>query len=220
MQAGQRLVAADGYEVALFPMPYLRMSQDEGGNYSHQGTYNIDLVGWSASGRVYNAPVYAPCSCKLVYKLASGSGGNARFFQSTNLVHTPAGLQYLQFYFGHDNNPPINTVGQTATQGDLIYHTGTNGHVTGDHTHTCMGSGQWVNWNVSIHENRNPAGSFDYENRMHYWNAVYVNDTVISIGYGHNWQTWTGPTPPTPTPTGRSKFPWYIYERKRRELWK
>ena len=46
MRAGQRLVAQDGYEVALFPLPYLNMSQDEGGDYSHTGTYNIDFLGW------------------------------------------------------------------------------------------------------------------------------------------------------------------------------
>ena len=50
-------------------MPYLRMSQDEGGDYSHQGTYNIRLVRMESSGRVYiNALQYAPCTCKLVYR--------------------------------------------------------------------------------------------------------------------------------------------------------
>ena len=66
MVAGQTLVASDGYEVALFPMPYLRMSQDEGGDYSHIGTYNIDLLGWDSNGRVYQAPIYAPCTMKVV----------------------------------------------------------------------------------------------------------------------------------------------------------
>ena len=214
MRAGQTLVAADGYEVALFPMPYLRMSQDEGGDYSHQGTYNIDLVGWGPNGRILRAPLYAPCTCKLVYKLGSGSGGNMRCFQSVNRVHTPAGLQYITFYFGHDNDPPVNTIGQVVNQGDLIYRTGTEGHVTGDHCHTCMGYGQWVSWSYNIHDNRNPAGSFDFEYRLHYWDAVYVNDTVISIGYNHNWVEWTGPIPPGPTPVSFNKFPWVLYARK------
>lgn len=215
MRAGQTLRAADGYEVALFPMPVLAMSQDEGGDYSHQGTYNIDLVGYTPGGtRILQAPLYAPCTCKLVFKLGSGSGGNARFFQSVNQVHTPNGLMYLQFYFGHDTNPPVNTIGQVVNQGDLIYHTGTEGYVTGDHCHTCMGFGQWVNWNTSIHENRNPAGSFDYENRMHYWEAVYVNDTTIRNGYNHNWVTWDEPTPTYLL--GKHNFPWVLYANKLR----
>ena len=53
MIANQTLVAPDGYEVALFPMPYLYMTQDEGGDYSHLGTYNIDCV-----GRRFTRPVH------------------------------------------------------------------------------------------------------------------------------------------------------------------
>jgi len=66
MVAGERLVAQDGYEVMLFPLPYLYMSQDEGGSYSHLYTYSIDLLGWGPNGRIYHAPYYAPCSCKCV----------------------------------------------------------------------------------------------------------------------------------------------------------
>lgn len=216
MQAGQRLVAQDGYEVALFPMPYLRMSQDEGGDYSHQGTYNIDLLGWGLGGRIYQAPIYAPCTCKLVWKEDSYSSGNIRIFQSVNQVHTPSGLQYIHFYFGHDSAPPINTIGAVANQGDLIYHTGTYGQVTGDHTHTCMGYGEWVSHSHNI-TTRPPYNHQDLTYRLHYWDAVYVNDTVISQGYGHNWVTWSGPTPPTPTPTPReSHFPWVLYARRLR----
>ena len=129
MLVGQRMVANDGYEVALFPMPYLRMSQDEGGDYSHQGTYNIDLLGWDANGRVYQAPIYAPCSCKCVYLENTYASGNDRVFESLNMVHTPSGLQYIIFKFGHDNNPTATYVGQTFNQGDVIAHTGTYGQV-------------------------------------------------------------------------------------------
>ena len=214
MQAGQRMVANDGYEVALFPMPYLRMSQDEGGDYSHQGTYNIDLLGWNANGRVYQAPIYAPCSCKCVYLENTYASGNDRVFESLNMVHTPSGLQYIIFKFGHDNNPTATYVGQTFNQGDVIAHTGTYGNVTGDHTHTCMGYGHWVNVSTS-YTNRPPYGHQDFTNRLHYWDAVYVNDTVISQGYGHNWVTWTEPPVP-PTPTRIGKFPWFIYYNKRK----
>ena len=216
MYAGQRLVAPDGYEVALFPMPYLYMSQDEGGDYSHQGTYNIDFIGWNANGRVYQAPIYAPCSCKVVYVENTYASGNMRVFESTNMVHFADGrLDYMLFYYNHDNNPVASYVGQTFTQGDVISHTGTYGNVTGDHTHTCVGFGHWVNFSTSM--TTRPTGHEDLTNRVHYWDGVYVNDTTIVQGYGHNWQTWVQPVPP---PTDESKFPWFIYFRKRRELWK
>ena len=76
MIANQTMVAEDGYEVALFPMPYLYMSQDEGGDYSHTGTYNIDFIGYNASGVVYNAPIYAPCTMKVVSTNLTYAGGN------------------------------------------------------------------------------------------------------------------------------------------------
>ena len=213
MLAGQTLVANDGYEVALFPMPYLRMSQDEGGDYSHVGTYNIDLVGWGANGRILAAPIYAPCTCKVVYLENTYGSGNIRVFQSVNQVHTPSGLQYIHFYFCHDNNPVATSVGQVFNQGVICSHTGTYGNVTGDHTHTCVGYGTWVSWSHNI--TTRSSGHQDLTYRLHYWNAFYVNDTVISQGYGHNWVEWD--IPPTPvTYVAYNRFPWVLYARKLR----
>lgn len=216
MRAGQTLVANDGYEVALFPMPYLYMSQDEGGDYSHEGTYNIDFLGYSASGRVYDAPIYAPVTCKVVYIENTYASGNMRVFQSVNKVHTPNGLRYIHFYFCHDESPVANTIGQVFNQGALISHTGTYGNVTGDHTHTCMASGTWTNWSTNI--TTRPTGHQDLTNRIHYWDAVFVNDTVVERGFNHNWTIWSQPSP---TPTGyifKNKFPWVLYAEKFRNI--
>ena len=210
MYAGQRMVAQDGYEVALFHMPYLRMSQDEGGDYSHQGTYNIDFLGWGANGRVYQAPLYAPCTLKLLAFENTYAGGHLETWESVNPVHLANGqLDYLTIGVAHDANPPYTTLNTVVTQGDLFYHTGTFGQVTGDHVHTCCGQGHYQGWTTR------PTGHQDLTNRIHYWDALYVNDTVISQGFNHNWVTYTGPTPPVPTPS-EGKFPWYIYWRKRR----
>ena len=207
MQAGQRLVAQDGYEVALFEMPYLYMSQDEGGDYSHYGTYNIDFIGWNANGRVYNAPMYAPCSMRLLYFWTAYVNGNMQVWESLNPVHLPNGaLDYLTLMVAHDNNPPITTTGSTVSQGDLFYHTGTYGQVTGDHCHTCVGQGHYAGFT-------DRGGHEDLTNRIHYWDGVYVNDTTIVQGYGHNWRTWSGPSP---TPSRTSKFPWVLYARRLR----
>lgn len=211
MTRGQRLVASDGYEVALFPMPYLRMSQDEGGDYSHIGTYNIDLLGWGPNGRIYQAPIYAPCTMKVVAVWLNYAGGNSVFFESVNPVHLANGqLDYLTISFGHDANPPYTTIGQVVEQGELCYHTGTYGNVTGDHTHTCCGQGHYQGVTA-----RPPENHQDLTNRIHYWDAVYVNDTVISQGFNHNWRIWSGPVP---TPPLRNKFPFVLYARKLREF--
>lgn len=210
MIANQTLVAEDGYEVALFPMPYLYMSQDEGGDYSHTGTYNIDFIGYNASGVVYNAPIYAPCTMKVVSTNLTYAGGNNVTFESVDKVHLPNGaLDYFCIEFSHDNNPPITTIGQVVSQGQLCYHTGTYGYVTGDHVHTCVGQGHYQGIT------QRSSGNWDLTNRIHYWDGVFVNDTVIRVGYGHDWKIWDGPVPPTPT-RSRNKFPWVLYANRLR----
>lgn len=206
MIAGQRLVAADGHEVALFPMPYMYMSQDEGGDYSHLGTYNIDILGWGANGRIFQAPIYAPCTMKIVATNLTYSGGNTVTFESVDVVHLPNGqLDYLTISFAHDSNPPYTVVGTIVNQGALCYKTGTYGNVTGDHCHTCAGQGHYQGMT------QRSSGNWDLTNRIHYWEGVYVNDTVIVQGFGHPWQTYVGPTPVL---TRRGKFPWVLYSQK------
>ena len=208
MVAGQRMVASDGYEVALFHMPYLYMSQDEGGDYSNVGTYNIDFLGWGPNGRIYQAPIYAPCTMKVVAFWDSYGGGHNVTFESVDVVHLANGtLDYLTINFGHDSNPPYTTIGQVVNQGDLCYHTGTYGNVTGDHVHTCCGQGHYQGYTTR------PEGHQDLTNRIHYWDALYVNDTVISQGYNHPWRTYQEGE----VPFNKKKFPWVLYARKLRE---
>lgn len=204
MIANQKLVANDGYEVALFPMPYLYMTQDEGGDYSHLGTYNIDFVGYNGSTVVTNAPLYAPCTMKVISYSPSYNGGNAVIFESVNKVHFADGsLDYMTLMFMHDNNPPYTTVGQTVSQGSVCYHTGTYGQVTGDHVHSCLGKGQ------GGYFVQRASGNYDLSNRIHYWNGVYVNDTTIVQGYNHDWKKWN--IEPSPEECKKKhKFPWAV----------
>ena len=88
MVAGQRLIASDNKEVCLFPLAYMNISQGENGQYSHQGTLNIDFVGWGANGRILQCPYYAPVSCTCV---AGGGVDNWRVFTSNDVVHLADG---------------------------------------------------------------------------------------------------------------------------------
>lgn len=209
MLANQKMVASDGYEVALFPLEYLYMTQDEGGDFSHTNTYNIDFVGWGASGRIYKCPIYAPCTLKCVSTSFSPTN-NTRTYESVDKVHLADGtLDYLTIDFSHDDNP-LYSVGDIIPQGDIIAHTGTTGNVTGDHTHSCCGKGKYEGYT------QRTGGQWDLKNRIHYWNAVYVNDTVIVQGYNHDWIKFDGSiTPPTPFKI-KHKFPWVLYAKKLR----
>lgn len=206
MVAGERLVANDGKEVMLFPLPYMYISQGENESYSHAGILAIDFLGWNGSGRVYQAPMYAPCSCRCVAIIDVNNNG--RVFQSLDRVHTPAGLQYVTFMCFHDNNP-IASVGSTFTQGDIFAHTGTAGNVTGDHTHFNTANGTYAGW-----ENVPPDNHGQLINSNHVYSICYVNDTVLVEDYNYNWVEFQGGV----TPSGRrkGKFPWVLYANKLR----
>lgn len=131
MRAGQTMVAMDGYQVALFPLEYMNISQGEmmPSGWTHYNTYNIDFLGWDANGRVYGCPIYAPCDLKVV-ALWDYNGSHTVTFESVNKVHLAnGGLDYLTIEFTHANNPPYHTIGDTVAQGVVCYYTGTYGNV-------------------------------------------------------------------------------------------
>ena len=201
MVAGERMVASDGKEVMLFPLPYMYISQGEYESYSHGSILAMDFLGWGANGRIYQAPMYAPCSCKCVATIDANNKG--RIFESLDRVHTPDGLQYVTFMCFHDNNP-IASVGSRFTQGDVFAHTGTAGNVTGDHTHFNTANGQYAGWS-----------SGQLRNSNHIYDICYVNDTVLRHDYGYNWVEYSGGH--TPVEYTKHRFPWVLYARKLRE---
>ena len=202
MIAGQKLRASDGYQVALFPMPYLYMSQDEGGSYSHLYTYSIDCLGWGANGRIYKCPYYAPCTLKCLRV----SSGNV-VWESTDKVHYADGtLDYVTINFVHDDDTSVHYVGEIIQQGDLIGHTGTTGNVTGDHVHINTARGHYAGfYDVG-------TGHYQLRNATHVYDTMYVNDTIIKQGYGHNWRVYNGKI----MQGNKYKFKWVLYANKLR----
>lgn len=127
MQAGER-ASYNGHEYCLFPLAYANCTQrgipGDMSLYSHCCTYACD---WGPDSNPM--PVYAPFSGTLVYQSAANG---RRYFQSDDQVWTPLGLRYVTLELVHDNNPPA---AGHYNQGDLIYHTGDAGNVTGAHVH-------------------------------------------------------------------------------------
>ena len=203
------MVGSDGFEVMLFPLPYMNISQGENESFSHAGILAIDFLGWDSNGRVYQAPMYAPCSCRCVATIDAYNNG--RIFQSLDRVHTPSGLTYVTFMCFHDNNP-IAMVGSTFTQGDIFAHTGTAGGVTGDHTH--FNTANVVFNPLNYWENVPPDNHGELVGSSHIYDTCYVNDTVIINGYGYDWKEYSGGV--TPGDLKKKKFPWFLYSRKLR----
>lgn len=99
MKPNQKLKDRLGREVALFPLQYLYMTQDEGGDFSHAGTLAMDFQGWGASGRIYNCPYYAPCSIECI---ASTESAN-RIWQSLSEVVCPGFTDFITIVVAHDD---------------------------------------------------------------------------------------------------------------------
>lgn len=204
MVAGERMLGTDGKEVMLFPLPYMYITQGELEGFSHGGILAIDFAGWDANGVVYDAPMYAPCSCECVATIDDYNNG--RIFQSLDVVHTPNGLQYVTFMCFHDNNP-IASVGDTFTQGELFAHTGTAGGVTGDHTHFNTADGTYAGW-VYVP----PDNNGQLANSSHIYDTCYVNDTVLVEDYNYSWQEYQDRIA-----SKRKHFPWVLYANKLRK---
>ena len=219
MIAGETLVAQDEYEVALFPMPFMYITQGEmmpDTSWSHYNVYNMDFQGYSTQGRIYTAPLYAPFTMKVV-ALWDYSGSHTVTWESVDKVHFADGsLDIMTIEFTHCVNPPYHTIGDTVNQGDLCYYTGTFGNgqagYYGDHVHICAGKGHYDGYTQRV------GGHYDLTNRYHLYDSLYINDTVISYdSHDYPWTTWTEPTPPSPTPRPKSPFPWVLYAKKLRK---
>ena len=203
MRPYQKLVASDGYEVALFPLEYIQISQGENGGTSHQGSYAVDFLGWGTNGRVYKCPCYAPVTMKVVY----ASSGTYRIFESVDKVHLADGsLDYLTIWFSHCDDNSHYYLGRVINQGNICNATGTNGNVTGDHSHIICKKGKYTG-------QTQVNGHWTLTGQSHIYNCLYVNDTIIRNGYGYNWRTYNGEVEPT---LKKYKFKWVLYANKLR----
>ena len=187
MRANQKLVASDGYEVALFPCEalYLSPSRDP----DEHDVLALDFLPYDSTGnRITGMLCYAPFSGTIVY---TGNDHNL-ILESDDLVHAPDGtLKYMRVLVAHSYIAPVS--GTHYNQGDHFYTTGNYGQSFGEHLHMEVAtvdnkSAQY--WN---------SGGIGIYGAIHMWNALYVNDTAMLRPENYNWQTWSGPIPPPPT---------------------
>ena len=123
MRAGERCTY-DGYEVCLFPLDYLYITQTSSPqSFSHCCGHPCDYIGTTAY-----YPYYAPFTCTRIW---SDSATDVAYV-SDDKVWTPSGLSYVTICFTHDESIPAPS---HYNQGDLIGHTGQGGYAFGDHVH-------------------------------------------------------------------------------------
>lgn len=221
MIAGQKLIGNNNKQVALFPLPYINVSQADDETFSHESWYYAtDYLGWDANGRVYRCPCYAPVDIKCIYIDTNECMAVWESLDTVNLANN--NLDYLGLIVYHDNDITngLIHVGDTKLQGDVFNKTGTGGYVTGDHMHLETGYGRYTQPNIST-----PQGTANYKyhftdytdvKRLHNYEALFINDTVnyYSPNY-YTWQTYIGGH--TPTGVIKTKFKWVLYAEKIRK---
>lgn len=202
MRPLETLVAADGYEVALFPCEalYLTPARDP----DEHDVLALDFLPRDVNGNVIQGmQCYAPFSGTIVY---TGNDHNL-ILESDDLVHMPDGsLQYGRVMVAHSEIAPI--YGTHYHQGDLFYTTGNYGQSYGEHLHmevASVASKSWQYWN---------NGGIGIYGAIHMWLALYVNDTVLLRPKDYPWQIYEGPTPVLEDK--KKRFPWVLYARKLR----
>lgn len=199
MRAGQRLVAPDGYEVALFPCETLYLT--EARDPDEHSVLALDFLPRNTSGAQITAmPCYAPFSGTIVY---TGNDHNA-ILESDDKVHAPNGeLKYMRVLVAHSEIAP--TLNQHYNQGELFYTTGNYGQSYGEHLHmevAQVDSKSVQKWN---------SGGVGIYGAVHMWDGLFVNDTVLLRPESYNWQIYTSGY------ITESHFPWFIIANKLRD---
>lgn len=211
----QTLYDDNGYQVALFPLQELYISQGDTGTYSHDYSryYATDCVGYINGSRVYRCPCYAPVDIELIWKDPTEC---CAMWKSINKVHLSDGsISYIGIIIYHDNDIENNTyysIGTVKRMGQEFCKTGTGGRVSGDHLHIEVGKGIPNLSQYKYHF----LDSTDCK-RIRIFNALYINNTTILQNWtGYTWSTFQGGSP-TPTPVGKKyKFPFVLYANKLR----
>ena len=201
MRAGERIVASDGYEVALFPCEALYLS--EARDPDEHDVLALDFLPRNTSGQaITGMSCYAPFSGTIVY---TGNDHNC-ILESDDRVHLPDGtLKYTRVLVAHSWNAPV--YGTHYNQGDLFYTTGNYGQSFGEHLHM-----EVATVNSKTDRYWNPSGIGIY-GAIHMWNSLFVNDTVLLRPESYNWKIWDLPV----FTVEKKKFPWVLYARKFRE---
>ncbi len=154
---------------AMWFMSDLKITQVPGGDYSHKGTQNFDVVG------VKNNNIFAPFDCKVVKIYSGTTYGNTVVIESTAKVNYADGTcDYMTMCFAHDNDISDLSVDKKISQGQVFYQTGTYGNVTGRHSHVTVIRGKYKNdmWT------KNSYGNYCSPNAISPTKALFIADNT------------------------------------------
>ena len=186
MKKWQTLKDGQGNECILFPMDYMKITQGNNGQYSHQGVNALDIAGRDSGIE----EVYCPVSLKYMWS-DTAKNGNALFLESVKPVKWADGtLDYASFMTIHDNyiGDIIALVkqGHIFKQGEPISDEGTAGFATGNHCHIEVKKGklQWNKYKNSYggglgYYQINSQGVYQLQDSVPSDQAFFIDGTIL-----------------------------------------
>jgi len=166
-------------EKPIFPSKYMRITQgyEEG---THKSSYAIDNAGKDTG----ISDIYAPFTgiVKKIYP----NDANEVWLESIDKVEYPDGtVDYMTILFAHDNQIQNLFVGKRVSQGEIFYHEGTKGNVTGNHCHIECAKGKFIGTGWY----KNESGYWSIINRKKPEECLWIDDSIkILDNHGYQFQ--------------------------------
>ena len=160
------------YQKALWFMDAVKISQVPGGDYSHAGTLNFDVVGHNN-----NSNIKAPFDCTIVNIYTGYACGNTVVIQSDKpVLYADGTVDFMSIAFAHDNNISDLYVGKALKQGDVFYQTGRYGNAQGVHSHVTCIKGKYKN---NLWKNTTLTGISYCPDQINPVNALFTGNAAI-----------------------------------------
>ena len=183
----------DGYQLAVFPMDNIDISQGEYGDYTHTVGRNeqlaMDFMARDASNNwLHKYPYYAPFDSEVIDIYHDWA---QVIWRSTTKVFGVDGTRHdvITYSTVHDWNYNQWSIGDRVKQGDLIGHTGDNGGGGGggDHLHLQL-------FNTNYH----PFPSTTSQ-QLHIYDVMDTSNVKVWFrDGGYPWKKWDGTNTPKP----------------------
>ena len=198
----------DGYQLAVFPMDVIDVSQGEYGSYTHTPERNeqlaMDFMGRDANNNwITEYPLYAPFDLEVIDIYHEWA---QVIWRSTTKVFGVDGTKHdvITISTAHDWNYASRPIGTRIKKGELMGHTGNAGMSTGDHLHIQL-------FNTNYH----PWPS-DETQQLHLYNVFDTSNVKLWFrDGGYPWKQWDGSsdppgggTDPDPDPPDPEPDPW------------
>lgn len=203
MKPNQKLTEA-GYQVSLFPMETLRITQGRYNNFSHKGYNATDLAGKDGGIDL----LYAPFDLRTEWIERTNAKTGAVFSNAKAVILANGkkiAARTIMMMLWHNNNIKHLYEGLIIPQGHAFYAEGTAGFATGNHVHMELAYGKYIGGYPLF---KLPNGYWTLiGTELNIEDCFFINDTKVANAGGYKFKTYKAPKPPVKPPAaGKEKY--------------